>query len=102
MQSHCYLADIQCDVVFKSLEGSDIVGVWWVNPSKPSQQLHLGQYHYGKHAWYDVSRRFGQLYVSDAQCLQNRPAIVLQAAQVAKIREFAHTLWPQYRAQVAA
>ena len=45
MQSHCYLADIQCDVVFKSLEGSDIVGVWWVNPAKPSQQLHLGQYH---------------------------------------------------------
>ena len=73
-----------------------------MNPAKPSQQLHLGQYHYGKHAWYDVSRRFGQLYVSDAQCLQNRPAIVLQAAQVAKIREFAQSLWSQHRAQVAA
>ena len=102
MQSLGYLADLQCDIVFKFLAGSDTVGVWWVNPAQPSQQLHLGQYHYGKHAWYDVSRRFGQLYVSDAQCLQNRPAIVLQAAQVAKIREFAHTLWPQHRAQVAA
>ena len=102
MQSLCYLADIQCDIVFKFLAGSDTVGVWWVNPAQPSQQLHLGQYHVGKHAWYDVSRRFGQLYVSDAQCLQNRPAIVLQAAQVAKIREFAQSLWSQHRAQVAA
>ena len=102
MQSLCYLADIQCDIVFKFLAGSETVGVWWVNPAQPSQQLHLGQYHYGKHAWYDVSRRFGQLYVSDAQCLQSRPAIALQAAQVAKIREFAQTLWPQHRTQVAA
>ena len=102
MQSHCYLAEIQCELVFKSVTGSDIVGVWWVNPAQPSQQLHLGQYHYGQHAWYDVSRRFGQLYVSDAQCLQNRPAIALKTVQVAYIRAYAQTLWRQQRTQMAA
>ena len=102
MQSHCYLADIECDIVFKFLAGSETVGVWWVNPAQPSQQLHLGQYHVGKHAWYDVSRRFGQLYISDAQCLQSRPAVGLQAAQVAKIREFAQSLWQLQAAEPVA
>ena len=102
MQSLCYLADIQCDIVFKFLAGSDTVGVWWVNPAQPSQQLHLGQYHVGERAWYDVSRRFGQLYVSDAQCLQSRPAVGLQAAQVAKIREFAQSLWQLQAAEPVA
>ena len=102
MQSLGYLADLQCDIVFKFLAGSDTVGVWWVNPAQPSQQLHLGQYHYGKLAWYDVSRRFGQLYVSDAQCLQSRPAVGLQAAQVAKIREFAQSLWQLQAAEPVA
>ena len=102
MQSLCYLADIQCDIVFKFLAGSDTVGVWWVNPAQPSQQLHLGQYHVGERAWYDVSRRFGQLFVSDAQCLQSRPAVGLQAAQVAKIREFAQSLWQLQAAEPVA
>ncbi len=102
MQSLCYLEDLQCDIVFKFLAGSDTVGVWWVNPVQSSQQLHLGQYHVGKHAWYDVSRRFGQLYVSDAQCLQSRPAVGLQAAQVAKIREFAQSLWQLQAAEPVA
>ena len=102
MQSLCYLADIQCDIVFKFLAGSETVGVWWVNPVQPSQQLHLGQYHVGKNAWYDVNRRFGQLYVSDAQCLQSRPAVGLQAAQVAKIREFAQSLWQLQAAEPVA
>ena len=102
MQSLCYLADLQCDIVFKFLAGSDTVGVWWVNPAQPSQQLHLGQYHVGERAWYDVSRRFGQLFVSDAQCLQSRPAVGLQAAQVAKIREFAQSLWQLQAAEPVA
>ena len=102
MQSLGYLADLQCDIVFKFLAGSDTVGVWWVNPAQPSQQLHLGQYQGGKHAWYDVSRRCGQLYISDAQCLQSRPAVGLQAAQVAKIREFAQSLWQLQAAEPVA
>ncbi len=102
MQSLCYLADLQCDIVFKFLAGSETVGVWWVNPAQPSQQLHLGQYHVGERAWYDVSRRFGQLFVSDAQCLQSRPAVGLQAAQVAKIREFAQSLWQLQAAEPVA
>ena len=102
MQSLCYLADLQCDIVFKFLAGSNTVGVWWVNPAQPSQQLHLGQYHVGERAWYDVSRRFGQLFVSDAQCLQSRPAVGLQAAQVAKIREFAQSLWQLQAAEPVA
>ena len=102
MQSLCYLADIECDIVFKFLVGSDTVGVWWVNPAQPSQKLHLGQYHIGQHAWYDVGRRFGQLYASDVQCLQSRPAVRLQAAQVAKIREFAQALCQPHADPVAA
>ena len=71
---HCFIAHCQSDVIFKTLNGSNVVGVWWVNPAQPSQVLHVGQYHLLQDAWYDVGRRFGSLYVGDALCLQNRPA----------------------------
>lgn len=92
MQSHCFIADIQCSVVFKTLAGSDVVGVWWVNPAKPSQILHLGQYHLHEHAWYDVRRHFGVLFCSDAQCAESRPAIPLSANDIAAIRAYAQQL----------
>ncbi|HRL01724.1 MAG TPA: hypothetical protein PK856_04825 [Vitreoscilla sp.] len=42
------------------------------------------------------------MYVSDVQCLQSRPAVGLQAAQVAKIREFAQSLWQLQAAEPVA
>lgn len=89
MQSHCYIEELDCRFVLKSVANSDVIGVWWVNPAQAGQILHLGQYHLLQDAWYDVMRRSGELYPSDAAWLRHRPAIALNAKQLSVLRRFA-------------
>ena len=88
MPNRCYIAAIDCEIVFKTLPNCDLVGVWWVNPVCPSQVLHVGHYHAQRDAWQDLVRRDGVLWADDATCLQARQGVRLNTQDLAAIRAF--------------
>ena len=77
----------ECQLCFKTVAASPVVGVWWVNPIEPTQVLHLGQYHLQQDAWLDVGLG-GQVYLSDEACLHSRPAVPLTVEDLPLIRAY--------------
>lgn len=100
MKTYCNIAGLNCDIVFKTIEHSPIVGVWWVNPVQGSQILHIGQYHVQKDAWCD-GLSGGVHFLSDAACLKLRPAVYLNVPDLVVIRAQAQVLFGRHKAMAA-
>lgn len=100
MNTDCHIAALACDIVFKTIDHSTIVGVWWVNPVQRSQVLHIGQYHLHKDAWCD-GLCGGVHVLSDEACLQLRPAVGLSASDLIVIRAQAQVLFGKHKAMAA-
>ncbi|AUZ04407.1 MULTISPECIES: hypothetical protein [Vitreoscilla] len=100
MNTYCNIAALNCDIVFKTIEHSHVVGVWWVNPVQCSQILHLGQYHVQEDAWCD-GLSGGIHGLSDEACLKLRPAVRLNVSDLIEIRAQAQVLFGQRKAMAA-